>query len=380
MTSKILRRALLGLSLNAALGFAQADEPVMDLSIFLTSRVGAINLLKEGKFHTAIRGEQTALKIAEDQNGRTSLSLIPILTDEAVLHWHLAEYQTAEQELKWALALREKNLGSEDPKVADSLDPLAALYTDLNRLLEAEILEKRALTLRQAASTGNSEALAQSLALLARIEGQMKKPDEERKLYQRAFDILKPLPHPNPTLMMDLLKDLAISFSAAKEYSRAATCLEANLVFTGKNFPKDSVEVGNASLDLADFSRGQGEIKRARPLYEAVRDINQRFVGNDDQYATLPYIARLARANQGLGDFKSAAALWQRSLTAEMKIFGPTHPRVALALYHLAESESAMKKKAEAAKQLQQSLAILKKHFSSDHPLILKINSKILKL
>ena len=377
MSVKKLETFLLCSVLWVTFGIVGAEEPMMDISIFLTSRVGAINSLKEGNLKGAIAGERMALKITEDQNGRTSLSLVPILTDEAVLHWDLAEYQEAEQELKWALALQEKNLGPDDPKVADSLDPLAALYTDLDRMVEAELLEKRALGLRQGAPNADPQALAKNLGLLAHIEGRMGNKAEQLKLYQRAYNTLKALPHPDLTLAMDISKGFASALTAQKQFSRAATCLEANLEFTQKNFSSDSVEVGNASMDLADFERQEGEFEKAEPLYKTAKNINQRFVGTDDEYATLPYLIRLARINEGLGDLQAAADLWQRTLDVEKRVFGPSHPRIAITLYHLAETESSLKKEGKAKEHLQQAVAILKKHFSSDHPLVAKIRLKL---
>ncbi len=108
---------------------------------------------KGRQIRQALQEEEKALKIAEDRYGPVHPLLVPIFNDLASLHRYLAEYGKAEEETKWGLALREKNMGLGDLSVADSQDQLAALYNDLGRYPEAEILEKKALLIRQENST-----------------------------------------------------------------------------------------------------------------------------------------------------------------------------------------------------------------------------------
>ncbi len=347
-------------------------EPMMDIGLLETSRIGAVNAAKTGGFAQALRGEEQALKIAQDQFGPTSLSLVPILEDQGVLQWHLARYGEAEETLKWALALREKNLGPDDPQLAGSLDLLAALYGEMNRWEEARPLEKRALALRQAGASGDSRAISNSQELLGRVELALKNTGQALALFQQAQECLEKLSKPDPAASVNLWKDLARTFLARQNLPQAQACLEKALGADRKGFAPDSPQVADGMLDLADFDRGHGPADKSRALDDSALAIAKKFVGTNDDYQALPHMKRLARAYAAIGDGSSAGDLWKKVVQTETAVFGPEHPKVALDLAHLAEVELGLNRKEKAKKDLQKALLILKHSFQEDHPLVLE--------
>jgi len=348
---------------------AGAAEPVMDISLFTTFRTGAVNAAKTGSFVQALQGEEQALKVAQDQFGPTSLSLVPILQDQGVLEWQLARYPEAEQTLKWSLALLERNLGPQDMKVAGSLDLLAALYLDLDRLEEARLLEERAVALREA---GDSQGLFNSLELLGRIELASKNAPQALTLFQRAQVNLGELSKLAPAASVNLWKDLAQAYLAQQNLTQTRTYLEKALAAAQNGFSPDSPQAADGMLDLADFDRSHGFADKSAALDASALAIARKFVGTNYDYQALPHVKRLARALTAVGDASSAQELWKRVLQTETAVFGPGHPRVALALDHLAQTELDLKRKEKAKDDLQKSLGILRHFFQEDHPLVLQ--------
>ena len=365
---------LLGIGLLGAVvpGRLTAAEPMMDTSALTEFRGGSLNAANQGRFDQALKSEQTALRIAQDQYGPTSLSLVPILNDVAVLQWLLAEYRDAEESLKWGLALVEKNLGPDDPQVAGSLDLLAGLYGDEGRLLEAEGLEKRALVLRQALRPADPLALARTQDQLGQVELGLKNQPQALELFLEAQKNHGKAGQPDPDFSIHLWKHLALAYSAGMDSAQAQSCLEKALETAEKNLKPGTPGRTGALEDLADFYLAQDQPDKAKPLWESALASAGPRVGGECDVLTIPYFKGLARAEEALGDRSKARELWLKILQADRTAFGGRHPRVALDLMALAGLERKLGREGKAREDLKESLSILKDLFSKDHPLVLE--------
>ncbi len=358
------------------LGNVFAAEPMMDSGLFGVSRMQAVNQINEGKFNEAILAEEKALKIAQDRYGPVHPSLVIILNDLASLHRYLAEYEKAEEETKWGLAIGEKNLGPRDLTVADSKEQLAALYNDLGRFQEAEILEKEALSIRQENSLSTPAALAQTLELLGRIEINLRNFNLAQSLIAKAIEAQNKNTHPDPNFTLHLLNSQAETYQLEGLIPKTEFALQRVLEFAQKNFSSD-IHVADALENLGDFYRSQNQDEKAKPLYESALKIDKPLVGTYMEYSALPYMKRLAKASLAVGDTKFSETLWQRSLATEKKVFGPRHPQVALDLDQLAQVEWALGEKPKTRKDLEESLEILKAFFPDDHPLVVQVQNHL---
>jgi tetratricopeptide (TPR) repeat protein len=356
---------------------AWSAEPMMDESVFTDTRIVAQNLAKDGQFAQALAAEEKAYQITQNRYGPLHLLLVPILNDMAVLNLYLAEYQKSEEELKWGLALVEKNLGPNAPEAADSLERLASLYIDLNRLSEAELLAQRALAIRKTDHHGGPKALGQTLRLLGLIETSLEKNDQAQTLLTRALGSQEKNASADPLLAVNLWNDLAQTYLAQRNFAEAQSSLEKSLSLAQKAFPTDSVVVADAMGRLADFYHGQQQEDKAIPLYTAAAQIDKHFVGTYFAYPSLPYLRRLAQADFAIGNFKTAEFLWKKTVETDKKVFGLNHPKVAVDLISLSEAESALKKQPQARESLKESLSILKSVFSDDHPLVLLVQKRL---
>ncbi len=377
----ILRRAgflfLMGALEVLAPPGSPAAEPMMDTSVFSESRLGAVESVKLGHFAQALRSEQTALKIAQDQYGPTSLLLVPILDDVAVLQWRLAEYRDSEESLKWGLALVEKNLGPGDGEVADSLDLLAGLYLDLNRLAEAEWVEKRALALRQASGAANPQSLARTEDLLGQVELGLGNASQAQTHFGEAQKNLEPGRQPDAAFSLHLLNHLALAYASGNDFNQAQSCLEKSMETAEKDFKPVSPEAVEAMEDLADFYDDRGQLEKARPLWESALKTSGQLVGGVYDYLALPHLKRLARAEDGVGDHPKARGLWLKILPVDEAVYGAKHPQVALDLMALADQDAKLGQKGKAAEELKESLAILKPLFPADDPLVRQLDARL---
>lgn len=100
-------------------------------------------------------------------------------------------YNEAEPLFKRSLAMRERELGPDHTKVAESLNNLAVLYHNLRRYNDAEPLIKRSLIILENALGPDHPIVAQSLQNLASIYMTLGRFDDAIPLRLRALEIAR---------------------------------------------------------------------------------------------------------------------------------------------------------------------------------------------
>lgn len=106
------------------------------------------------------------------------------------------------------LALAERALGPDDPRLAVDLNNLGEVYRRLGRLEEAARLLERAIRLDEAAG-GNGAALAISLNNLGLVRRAQGRLAESEALFQRAIGLLEPRVGPDHPDLARVLVNLA---------------------------------------------------------------------------------------------------------------------------------------------------------------------------
>jgi tetratricopeptide (TPR) repeat protein len=96
----------------------------------------------------------------------------------------------AEPLMRKALAINEASFGANHPEVATSLNNLAGLLRDTNRLAEAEPMMRRALAINEASFGSNHPEVATNLNNLARLLESTDRLAEAEPLTRRVLAIL----------------------------------------------------------------------------------------------------------------------------------------------------------------------------------------------
>ena len=224
-------------------------------------------------------------------------------------------YADAESLHKRALAIREKALGPEHPRVASSLNNLAVLYDAQGRYADAEPLIKRSLAIDEKALGPQHPKVAVGLNNLARLYDAQGRYADAEPLYKRA---------------------LAIQEKAL-----------------GPQHP----DVGQSLNNLAGLYESQGRYADAEPLYKRALAIWEKALGPDHSLVatSLDGLAELSRAQ---GRYADAEPLYKRALAVKDKALGPQHPSVAISLNNLAELYRAQGRYAEGLDHMRRASAI----------------------
>ncbi len=101
-------------------------------------------LRRAGESDRAVVVAKKALEVAEKNVGSNHPDVAESLNNLAALYGTQGDYAQAEPLYKRSLAIWEKALGPDHPDVAISLENMAVLFRATGRAKEAEVLERRA--------------------------------------------------------------------------------------------------------------------------------------------------------------------------------------------------------------------------------------------
>ncbi|HVZ81210.1 MAG TPA: tetratricopeptide repeat protein [bacterium] len=340
----------------------KAAEPMMDTGLLGSYRSAPPNLAQDGNFSEAIDRERKALRIAQDQFGDLHPSLAPIFDDLAALERTAGLYSRAEEDYRWALALREKAFGLGSKPVGLSLLDLAALLSDLGRFDEATLCVQKAYKILSQNGDSDEAQCLLEWGILARENKDL--PGSEDRL-RECLGMRSQVP---PRWQVE--EELARTLLAAGKKDEALKMAEGSLADRKTLYRADSPEVGRSLQFSGDIHRAAGT-GQATDLYEAAAAIRDRLIG-PDLFTNIPYLQESAETDQALGRFKIAQALFWRVLALTRQYYGPEHPRTAFLLEKLAYVDRSLKEEGKAREQQQEAVRILEKALGHDHPATLR--------
>jgi tetratricopeptide (TPR) repeat protein len=288
---------------------------------------------------------------------------------------------------------------------------LASLYLDWGHWEEAEFYEKRALltmeynqshasilstwlpnfirfvkslapkqsSKRQAPIQGENRSLSlwQAYSLMGQIKMGLQNNKEALSFFQKSLAAEQKDPDRTPSGHIQVLNLMAENYLVLQQPSDAQSCFEEALNTAKTNFKPNSIEIADSMEHLGIFYRSQNNEVKAKPLLASAREICRGCVGTYFGYTSLPYVEKLAKADESLGQYNEALDLLQKYLQSSRESFGTNHPRVAVGLLDLAEVEKAMGQDAVAQNNLKQALIIAQSLYGNDYPLVIKIQKQI---
>ena len=287
-----------------------------------------------------------------------------------------ARYSEAELEASRTLAIDEKTLGPNNPKVATDLNNLAIIYQDQGRYRDGEPLLKRALQIDEKAEGLHSPQVAIRLNNLAELYADEGKYDEAERLLKQTLAIDRTTPGSDETAVASDFNNLSALFIKQKRYSEAAPfsqrALEIDERGLGPNHPYVATDLNN----LAVIYREQGKYDKAEPMLKRALAIDEKALG--------PYhpdlakdIANLAILHREKGDYSEAERLFKRALDIDERALGPDHPTVASVLNNLGLLFYEQHRYGEAEPLYMRALTIDEKGLRPNHPDLAEVEENL---
>ena len=344
-------------SLRRALAAAR-EAPAPELAL-----VAAIELA----FVVGYREARPAEGDVWAEAARTQLALLPgehpleradLDNNVGTIRYMAGDYAGAARLYTAALEARERSLGAEHPRVADSLNNLAGVRFAAGEYAESARLHGRALVMYEQLLGPDHPQVATSLsnfAMSMQATGQL---DEATRVLARALAIREAALGPEHPQTAASLANLALILQergadeeAALLYARARDLYARAL---GEDHPKVAECLHN--LATVRFTRGEyGEsaalLVRAIGLYERA----SADAGNLDLANSL---AALGEVRSATGAHAEALALFSRARAMIERSAGADHPNMAIVLQGLGTALVGLGRTSEAVGPIEQALAI----------------------
>lgn len=286
---------------------------------FGTSSIAAGNQAWErGRYGRAVKLYWAALKVSE-RRALPDLWRAAAYANLALAYSRLGKYVEAESLYRAVLALYEKGLPLEHPRVVGCLSNLGALLYRQGQSVEAESLYRRVLAMNE-----------------------------------------KTLGAAHPEVAADL-SNLGTICSRQGRYSEAEPLLRRALSIQEQALASDHPDIATSLNNLAFIYESQGRSTEAESLYRRALAITERARGAAHPDVAL-YLNNLAYLCQEQGKVEEAESLYRRALAIRRKALGTDHPDVATTLENYASLLSVTLRDEKSERMLAQAQAIRARH------------------
>ena len=309
---------------------------------------------------------QRALAILERQLGSQHPDVAFSINRLGILYYQQGKYAKAEALYRRALRIYEQRLGPQDLKVATPLHNLADIYCNLGKYAEAEPLYQRSLRIREQQLGTEHPDVVHPLRGLAILYYEQGKYTKAESLYQRALQISEQhlgSEHPD---VATTLYNLAILYYGQGKYTKAEEFYRRALQVWELHLGPEHPDVAYSLGALAILYHGQGKYAQAEEFYRRALQIWEQYLGSEHPNVahSLTGLASLYREQ---GKYTEAEPLYQHGLHIREQHLGPKHPDVAYSLQGLAVLFREQGKYVEAEPLLQRALRILEQQLGSEH-------------
>jgi tetratricopeptide (TPR) repeat protein len=225
---------------------------------------------------------RNSLEIRQKQLGYTHPEVATTLNNLALLYWDWDRIDDAESIYLESIRIREYHYGADHPEVATSLNNLALMFSEQERYSECELLFRRALTIRKKWLGDGDIMTAQSLNNLAGTLYRTGIFSESEIFFRLALDIYEQQLDPEHPELVTLLMNLASVMQAQGKMDEVETLCYRILSIREKQFDRNHPEIGVMLNNLAGILEAQGKYSEAIPVYQRALAINEINFGAED--------------------------------------------------------------------------------------------------
>jgi tetratricopeptide (TPR) repeat protein len=346
-----------------------SDQPVVQARLMLT--IGRV-YRSLGLYEPSGPLLEQALRMRERELGTEHPDVAESLHELALLYWDQGEYHAKAESLsRRTIAIREQALGPDHSSTASSLSLLAALYVRQGQYAEAEPLYQRALAIREQALGPDHHQVAESLHNLAGLHRRQGEYAEAKPLYQRALAIHETVLGPEHPRVASTLGALASLYRYQGKYAEAEPLYQRSLAIQETVLGPEHPDVAISLTNFANLYVEQGRYAEAETLFRRATRIREDKLGPEHPYLAWS-LHGLANVYRNQNRFGEAEPLYERALAIRENVLGADHPEVGWTLNDMAGLYARQGNTAEAERVYQRALAIREEALGPDHPDVAK--------
>ncbi|CCD99921.1 CHAT domain-containing tetratricopeptide repeat protein [Bradyrhizobium sp. STM 3809] len=325
----------LAIAIGAALISSAQIQPSLAQKTDLAAESGRIIALsRAGQYREALPLAQAMVARLETTTNKRDLAAA--LTNLGQVLASLGRDAEAEPVDKRAISLYEAALGLDSVEIAPALNNLAALYQRQQRYAEAEPLFVRALAIREKALGGGHPDVGQALNNLATLYERQERHREAEPLFKRALVIYRKAAGADSAPVATLLNNLGQLTKSDGRFDEAEPLIRQSLAIREKLLGADHPDVARSLNNLADLKQRQQRYEDAEPLFVRARAIRERALGPDHPDAVVA-MNNLAGLYLAAGRNADALLLVDRAVQR-----GQAQPKVALPVLFAAARDGGM--------------------------------------
>jgi serine/threonine protein kinase/Tfp pilus assembly protein PilF len=247
----------------------------------------------------------------------------------------LGRVEEARALLDSALGIRERELGPNDPSVAETLNALGDLARDKGDFADADRNYRRALAIREAAFGPANIDVATTLAGLAALRVRQGRYTAAESLYTRVLAVDSTVRRSNDPRFARDLRGLAAVYENERRYAEAEPLARRTLAMQEQIFGPNHFELAGTLNNLGAACWSLKRYDEALRYYQRALTIVQGTLAKSD-----PRIASLlnnvGEAYWKLGRYAEADSNLHRALAIKERVLGSSDPTIAETLGALA--------------------------------------------
>ncbi|RFU74991.1 hypothetical protein TARUN_7273 [Trichoderma arundinaceum] len=267
----------------------------------------------------------------------------------------------AVQVAEWA------DLSEKQNETAKLLDTVSNFLYDRARWREKELVDKRALELRQKVLGERHPDTITNIASLASTYFQQGRYSEAEPLDVQVLSLRQEVlgdKHPNT---INAIANLASIYHQQGQYSKAEPLQVQVLSLQQEVLGDKHPDTISAIANLASTYHQQGQYSKAEPLQVQVLSLQQEVLG-DKHPNTILAIANLASTYHQQGRYSEAEHLQVQVLSLQQEVLGDKHPSALRAMHNLAYTWERQGRHHDALVLLQQCLQYRRDTLGPGHP------------
>jgi serine/threonine protein kinase len=235
-------------------------------------------------------------------------------------------YEKSVAELKEALSIQKKILGSDHPDTLNTMNSLAAVFIRLGRFAEAESLLQETVSRQKLVLGAENEETVISMHNLGIVYYYQGKFEEAESIGRETLEIRKRVLGEDHPHIISSLENLAVALSGQKKHVEA-----------------EKVYIEAKEKALRNF--GSNHPIMLRIIHNYACELNH------------------------LKKYQESESLFLETLERQKDVFGPDHPDTIITMANLADLLNNMERYVEAETLSREALEKEKRVFGSDHPL-----------
>lgn len=309
---------------------------------------------EKGSHSEAMKLYRQAIEHAE-RHRRLDRVFADSLIGLANLHRMANEDDQAEPLLRLAINIREQVLGTDAPDVAQALQKLADLCSDLGRFEEAEPLYERSLEVLRRVPGANPQ-LGRSLTNLANLYRTQGRHQLAETFYRQAIELQQRMLGNDHPELAGSMTNLAALHIRAGEDSDAQPLLERALEIYRSHYQVEHPLVAENMQRLADLYDRQEKFAEAERMHRSLLQMKKRLLGNDSADVA-DSLERLASILGRRGETKQAEEYFEEALRIRTSRHEPGDAEVARCLSECAHFYKRLGRFEEAERMATRALA-----------------------